>query len=99
MSLNNLKLTEDYQFLSQNYEARQLLLNPLLMKDVWQTEEDLGLKINKHQKYLTLNFSDFPQNWLKLLVKLYTLVRAKPGTSVISVRQNPRRTEGKGNQG
>ncbi|MBG1261125.1 tyrosine-type recombinase/integrase [Nostoc commune] len=65
--------------LSQNLIARQLLKNPLLQKDVWRTQEDLGLKVNGHRQQLTINFTEISPDWFKLLTKLYTLVRSKPG--------------------
>lgn len=85
MNLNNLKLIEKYQHLSRNQESQKFLENPLLHKDVWYTVDDLGLKILEHHKNLTLNFEDFYQNWFKLLVKLYTLVVARPGTVVSNI--------------
>ena len=88
MSLNSLKLTREYQDLIQNQEARQLLENPLLQEDVWHTVDDLGLKINEHRRCLRLNFSNFSQDWFKLLVKLYTLVRAKSGISVNTIQSD-----------
>lgn len=65
--------------LSQNLAARQLLKNALLEKDVWRTKEDLGLKVHGHKRLLTINFTEISPGWFKLLVKLYTLVRAKAG--------------------
>ena len=79
MFLSNLKLIEEYQQLSRNQKSKQLLLTPILQKDLWDTKVDLALNIKDHTKVLTLNFSEFSQDWLKLLVKLCVLVQAKPG--------------------
>ncbi len=78
MNQENLEV-EPLLNLSQNLAARQLLKNPLLQKDVWRTNVDLGLKVNGHRQQLTINFTEISPDWFKLLTKLYTLVRAKPG--------------------
>ena len=86
MSLD--KLLKDYQSCSRSDEARRMLDNPLLQKDVWRTIEDLGLSIKEHQRCLTLNFTVFSQDWFKLLVKLYTLVRKSSGKTVSTIQQD-----------
>lgn len=63
--------------IAQNVEAQKLLSNPLLQKDVWRTIEDLELTINQHQKVLTITFEHIEQDWLKLLTKLYILLRSQ----------------------
>lgn len=63
--------------IAQNIEAQKLLSNPLLQKDVWRTIEDLGLTINQHAKSLTVSFERIEQDWLKLLAKLYILIRSQ----------------------
>lgn len=75
--LLNLSLDADDWLTAQNQETRQLLSNPLLQRDIWRTIEDLGLKINQHQKVLTISFQAIGQDWLKLLAKLYVLVRSQ----------------------
>lgn len=75
--LLNLNLDADDWLIDQNLETRQLLSNPLLQRDIWRTIEDLGLKINQHQKVLTISFQAIEQDWLKLLAKLYVLVRSQ----------------------
>lgn len=67
----------DKWLIAQNIEAKKLLSNPLLQKDIWLTIEDLGLKINKHNRILTIKFERIEQNWLKLLVKLYILIKSQ----------------------
>ena len=85
MSLSESILTDDCLNLLQNQQIKHLLKNPLLKKDVWHTVDDLDLKINQHRKILTLNFKAFSLDWFKLLVKLYILVKAKPGTSAATI--------------
>lgn len=73
----NLNIDADNWLVAQNKETKQLLKNPLLQKDIWRTIEDLKLKVNEHQKDLTISFQVIEQNWLKLLAKLYLLVRSQ----------------------
>ena len=76
-SLVDWNLDPESWLLEQNSKAKQLLKNPLLKKNVWRTIEDLGLSVNQHTKVLTINFEKIEQDWLKLLVKLYVLVRSQ----------------------
>jgi integrase len=76
-SLLNFDLDTDDWLITQNIETKQLLSNSLLQKDIWRTIEDLGLKVNEHQKILTISFKSIEQDWLKLLAKLYILVRSQ----------------------
>ena len=69
-----------------NTETQQLLLNPLLKKDVWRTIEDLGLELNQHHKILTINFQLIKINWFKLLIKLYILVKSQQNISPNSLK-------------
>jgi len=73
---------------AQNVEAKKLLSNPLLQKDVWRTIEDLGLTINQHQKVLTITFEHIEQDWLKLLSKLYVLIRSRRKPSAMYLRND-----------
>jgi integrase/recombinase XerD len=72
----------EQEFISVNESAQKLLNNPLIAKDIWRTIEDLGLTVNQHQKLLTYNFESIRQDWLKLLAKLYVLVRSERRLSV-----------------
>ncbi|ACB53910.1 hypothetical protein cce_4562 [Crocosphaera subtropica ATCC 51142] len=72
----------------QNSKAQQLLLNPLLKKDIWKTREDLGLDINQHGKVLTIPFQGIEQDWLKLLAMLYVLVRSQRKLSARYIRHD-----------
>lgn len=75
--MNKLKWAENYQYLFQNQETEKLLQNPLLCKDVWHMVDDLGLEVPKHQSRWTLNFEPLSQEWLKILAKLYILIKSK----------------------
>lgn len=67
----------DKWLIARNKKAKKLLDNPLLQKDVWLTVEDLGLTVKQHKKVLTINFESIEQDWLKLLAKLYILIRSQ----------------------
>ena len=66
----------DERFINVNEVANKLLSNPLITQDVWRTIDDLGLKVNQHEKTLTISFKPIQQDWLKLLAKLYVLIRS-----------------------
>ena len=78
----------DEGFTNINETANKLLNNPLIAKDIWRIIEDLGLKVNQHKKVLTLSFESICQDWLKLLSKLYILVKSKRNFSPKSLRNN-----------
>jgi integrase/recombinase XerD len=80
--LSNSYLSLDTELININDAAKKLLDNPLITKDIWQTVEDLGLTVNQHNKVLTFNFKSIQQDWLKLLAKLYILVRSGRNLSV-----------------
>ncbi|BAZ46971.1 hypothetical protein NIES4102_40170 (plasmid) [Chondrocystis sp. NIES-4102] len=63
--------------IAQNVEAKKLLSNHLLQKDIWRTIEDLGLTVKQHRKTLTITFEHIEEDWLKLLAKLYILIRSQ----------------------
>jgi integrase/recombinase XerD len=74
------------EFINFNEAANKLLSNPLIAKDVWRTIDDLGLKVNQYNKALTISFKSIKQDWLKLLAKLYTLVRSGRKLSAMYVK-------------
>ena len=74
--------------LEQNEFAIELLNNPLLQKDVWQTTEDLGLTLAQHNKILSISFERIEQDWLKLLAKLYILLRVKSNYSAVYLKND-----------
>ncbi len=86
MNLNQFDWLEDYDGFLKKEEQYQLLQNPLLEKDIWQTVDDLQLKIHEHNRMLTINFTGFSQSWFKLLVKLYTLKKAKNEYSISTIK-------------
>lgn len=81
-------LDPEVRLSEQNNKAQQLLLNPLLKKEIWQTREDLGLDISEHKKVLTIHFQGIEQDWLKLLAKLYILVRSQRKLSPMYIRND-----------
>lgn len=76
------------EFVNFNETVNKLLNNPLIAKDIWQTIDDLGLTVNQHQKVLTINFGSIRQDWLKLLTKLYILVRSGRKLSATSLNHH-----------
>ena len=74
--------------IAQNIEAKKLLTNPLLQKDIWRTIDDLGLKVNQHEKVLTITFERIGQDWLKLLAKLYILIRSQRKLSAAYLKKD-----------
>jgi integrase/recombinase XerD len=74
------------ELINVNNTTSKLLNNPLISKDIWHTIDDLGLRVNQHDKALTISFELIQQDWLKLLVKLYTLVRGKRKLSANTLR-------------
>ena len=89
-----IKARENLLRFNHNRAARQLLKNPLLQKDIWRTREDLGLKVNEHRQLLTIHFTEISPDWFKLLVKLYALIRAKPGKPAQTVVSEINRLRG-----
>jgi integrase/recombinase XerD len=76
----------EQEFINVNESAQALLNNPLIAKDIWRTIDDLGLKVNQHKKVLTISFESIQQDWLRLLAKLYTLVRSQRKLSAQNIR-------------
>ena len=87
MSLNNLKLIEKSLAKFGQQEPRELLQNPLLQKDIWLVKEDLGLSIPAHRSLRTINFTSITNDWFKLCLKLYTLLRIKSGCAADTVHR------------
>ena len=74
----------DKWLIAKNIEAKKLLELPLLQKDIWRTIDDLGLEVNQHDKTLTINFEPIEPDWLKLLVKLYILIKSQQNYTAAS---------------
>ncbi len=87
MPLNNLKLIEEFPDKFGQQEPRELLQNPLLQKDIWLVKEDLGLSIPAHMSLRTINFTPITNDWFKLCLKLYTLLRTKSGFTAATVHR------------
>lgn len=51
----------------------------LLDKDIWDAQQDLGLRINHHISRKTLRFTNIQQPWLKEKLKEYFLIRKIQG--------------------
>jgi integrase/recombinase XerD len=67
----------DNSIINLNTASNELLNNSLIVKDIWHTIDDLELRLNQHQRILTINFGAIQQDWLKLLAKLYILIRSQ----------------------
>jgi integrase len=81
-------LEPEIWLIEQNSKAKQLLQNPLLKKDLWRTVEDLKLEVNQHNKGLTIRFQGIEQDWLRLLAKLYILVKSQRKLSCLHLKDN-----------
>jgi len=75
MGKSEIDILQNHQNLIQKQEADLLLKNPLLKKDLWDVVDDIALEPPKHRNFLTINFAGITQDWLKLVVKLYVLLR------------------------
>jgi integrase/recombinase XerD len=78
----------EQEFININESAQKLLNNPFVAKDIWRAIDDLDLNINQHKKVLTISFESIQQDWLKLLAKLYTLVRSQHKLSANNIRDS-----------
>ncbi len=75
--MGEIKEIKTAQAIIQNKESLHLLANPIFQKDTWHTIDDLGLSVNLHRRRLTLDFQGILQDWLRILVKIYILVRSQ----------------------
>lgn len=85
---NNLDSIDNYQHLIHNQSVRQLLNNPLLLKDCWSLSQDLCLSAPAHRKFSSLDFTNYSQDWLKIVVKIYILLRVGSGTSASTIQKD-----------
>jgi len=81
VQFKNLKLIEESFDKFGQQQPRDLLQNPLLQKDIWLVKEDLGLSIPAHRSLRTINFILITNDWFKLCLQLYTLLRIKSGSA------------------
>ncbi len=72
-------------FIIKKVINKKFFNNKLIQKDTWKIIEDLGLRTNQHQRILTINFGLIQQGWLKLLVKLFILIRIERQISVATL--------------
>ncbi len=68
----------------EKFLNNSLLINTeyLLSKDIWLTEEDLGLKTHQHSPVKHLNFSLLKQSWLKKRAKQYIIYKRIQGIKI-----------------
>lgn len=89
MKKNNIKTKQifDISSLSSNL-TQDSTLDSLLAKDIWDAEEDLGLRINQHQRNKTINFGKIQQSWLKKRIKQYIIYRRIQGISYSTIKES-----------
>lgn len=81
MKKNNVETKKIFDISSLNSNFTQdLPVDSLLVKDIWYAEEDLGLRINQHQRNKTINFGKIQQSWLKKRIKQYIIYRRIQGS-------------------
>ena len=59
--------------------ASPLFEDPLMLKDTWHVENDLGMRFNRHTGQKLLEFNEINQDWFKHKVKLYILYGRNQG--------------------
>ena len=85
MALNNPKLVDRLLDRFWQREPEDLLKNPLLKKDVWLLEKDLGVSVPKHRNVANLHFEKIRNEWFKLVLKLYTLLMVNSGKAALTI--------------
>lgn len=60
----------------------------LLSKDIWHAEEDLGLRVNEHNRSRSIKFSQIQQIWLKEKLKLYIIYRRIKGIAYSTMTES-----------
>ncbi len=63
-------------FQGQLVRKLQSVDNPLMFKDVWDGEKDLGKRVHKHLGNKRLFFGEIKQPWLQTIAKQYILYRS-----------------------
>ncbi len=64
------------------------LEHPLMLKDRWHGEDDLGLRVNDHIGRRTIYFGNIKQPWFKYDVKRYILYRRSQGIAFSTLFNN-----------
>ena len=54
---------------SLSLQPIEVLEHPLMLKDRWHGEKDLGMRINKHLRGSTIYFGNISQDWIKIKAK------------------------------
>lgn len=63
-----------------------VVLNPLLLKDRWYAEEDLGIQTSLNLKQKSLLFNKIKQPWVKAIAKQYILSRRNQGLKFATLK-------------
>ena len=61
---------------------------PLMTKERWDGERDLGLRVHQHRSLRTLYFGNIHQDWLKEVAKRYVLYRCSQGMKLATLTQD-----------
>jgi integrase/recombinase XerD len=89
MKKNNVETKQIFDISSLNSNlTKDLLVDSLLAKDIWYAEEDLGLRINQHQRRQTINFGKIQQPWLKKRFKQYIVYRRIQGIAYSTINES-----------
>jgi integrase len=74
--------------LSVQSDTAPLIEDPLMLKDIWHVEDDLGMHFNRHESYRALHFGDISQDWFKDKVKCYILFSRNKGNTFGTLAQS-----------
>lgn len=64
------------------------LEHPLMAKERWDGEKDLGLRVHQHRSLRTLYFGNIHQDWFKEVAKRYVLYRRSQGMKLATLAQD-----------
>lgn len=79
MSTLSIPSIQEISVLDNTSRMKYLLSHPLIQKDVWHTVDDLGMRINQHDRKYSVSFNGISQKWFKDIVKIYVLYRRIQG--------------------
>jgi integrase/recombinase XerD len=68
-------------FGSLSLQSVEELEHPLILKDKWHGEKDLGMRVNRHLKQPTIYFDGIKQDWIKIATKKLILYGRSQGKS------------------
>ncbi len=66
---------------SLSLQPTEELEHPLMFKDRWHGEKDLGMRVNKHLRGSTIYFGNMTQDWMKIKAKKFILYSRSQGKS------------------